>query len=149
MNALEPAERTHWRARGIGKLQVKLHHLIASGFSGVRDSDGSIKRVSAVEWRIREGEIGIPERCIAQPVSEWPQRFAFEVAVGAAFHRVVFEMGQLMDIFIKCDGKAPGRIILSVQSLSDCPSTLLAGIPGFKNGIGVRLLPVYAERTTV
>src|SRR5438045_8403890 len=105
MNALKTAQRADWRALDIRKLQVKLYYFVTSNFSGIGYRDGTIKRVSRIEWRIRQSEIAIAEACIAETISEWPQRLAFEVAVGAARPRVVLEMRQLTAVFIECDGK--------------------------------------------
>src|SRR5450631_1281296 len=145
MNALESAQCADWRARDIGKPEVKLHYFSTGNFSGICDSDRSVQWVSRTDRQIRQSEIAVAKGRITQAISELPQRIAFEVAVRAAFHRIVFEMRQLVNILVKRNRKASCRIVFAAQGLSDCCSALLSGIPGFENGIGVRLLPVRAE----
>src|SRR6266516_5760560 len=148
MNALESAQCADWRAWDIGKPEVKLHYFITGNFSGVRDSDRSVQRVSRIDRQIRQSEIAVAKGRITQAISELPKRIAVEVTVGTAFHRIVLEMRQLVNILVESDRKASCRIVLAAQGLSDCAPAFLARIPGFENGIGVRLLPVHAERTT-
>src|SRR5919201_6816922 len=99
MDALESAQCTDGSSRHIGELQIKLHDFIPSNFSRICHSERDIKGVSRVEWRIRQSQVAVAEARITQPISKWPQRLAFEVAIGAAFHRIVFKMRQLVDIF--------------------------------------------------
>ena len=126
MNALESAQCTGWRARDIGKPEVKLHYFITGNCSGIRDSDRSVQRISRLDRRIRQSEIAVAKGCITQPISELPERIALEVAVRAAFHRIVFKMRQLVNILVKCDRKASCRIVLAAQGLGDCCSALLS-----------------------
>src|SRR5450755_1826917 len=126
MNALESAQCADWRARDIGKPEVKLHYFVTGNCSGIRDSDRSVERISRLDRRIRQSEIAVAKGCITQSISELPQRIAFKVAVGAAFHRIVFKMRQLVNILVKCDRKAASRIVFAAQGLSDCCSALLS-----------------------
>src|SRR5438876_3700724 len=111
MNALESAQCADWRTGDIGKPEVKLHHFITGNCSGIRDSDRSVQWVSRNDRQVRQSEIAVAKGRITQAISELPQRLAFEVAVRAPFHRIAFEMRQLVNILVKCDRKASCRIV--------------------------------------
>src|SRR6185437_3693715 len=86
-------------------------------------------------------QAAIAERRVTQAVPEWPERLSFEVPVRAALHRIILEVGQLIDVFVERHGQTSRRIALATQRSGNGCSTLLAGIPRLEDGVGVRLLP--------
>ena len=58
-------------------------------------------------------------------------------------------MGELVDIFIKRDRKASGRIVLAAQGLGNRRTALFARIPCFDDRVGVRLFPVHTQSAAV
>src|SRR5271157_1751795 len=147
--AVESAEGADGRSWDIRKLQIELHHLVAADLTGICYRDGRVQRITGMNWRVRQSKIAVTECRITEAASKRPERLAFEVPVGPTLHRVVLEMGQLVDVFIEGDRETSGGIVLAAQGLSNGGSAFLAGIPSFHNGIGVCLLPVDAQCAAV
>jgi hypothetical protein len=68
---------------------------------------------------LREREIVIAECGVTQTIAKGTQRLAAEVAVGAVFHGIVLEIGQLADVLIKIkgDGQTACGVIAAIQSI--------------------------------
>src|SRR3954452_7570378 len=131
------------------ELEIELDYFVASDLSRIGNGNRCVQRIACINSRVGQSEAAIIERRVTESVSERPERFALEVAVSAALHRIVLEVGQLMSIFIEGNGKTSGRIILPAQSLSNCCPALLAGVPGFEDGVRVLLLPVRSQSAAV
>ncbi len=149
MNALESAKGANGRARNIRKLQIELHDFVARDLPRIRHRHEDIERIRGGDLRVRQGEIAVLECCVAQTVSERPERLAFEIAIRAAFHRVVLEVGQLVNILIERHGQTSRGIVLAAQRLGNSGSAFLAGVPSFDDGVGVLLLPVRGQSAAV
>src|SRR5690242_21160432 len=92
MDALEAAKSEEGSALDGGEFQIELDDFISGNFSGVGDGDVGGDWIAGVDRRLRQGEIAVTKRGVAQAVAEGIQRFGFEIAVGAAFHRVILEV---------------------------------------------------------
>src|SRR5581483_3071878 len=143
VNALEAAESQQRRTFHRREFQIELHDFVSRHSSRV--ANGYIRRegITRLHRRLREAEIAVTEGRVTQAIAEGIQRLSVEVAVGAAFHRIVLKVGKLADILVEGYRKAPRRIVLAAQGLGNCRSAFLSGIPRFQDGVSVFAGPVY------
>src|ERR671931_676375 len=100
MDPLKSAKSMDGRAWNVGELEVELHDFISSNLSGIGHRNGRVQRIARVDGMIWKIQIAVAECRVTESVPERPERLALEVAVRAAFHRVVFEVRQLVHIFV-------------------------------------------------
>lgn len=93
------------------KLEVKLRDLISRKLADIRNSHCYVDGIAGAERHFREDEIAIGKVCIAQAIAEGIEWLAGEVPVGTVLHRVVFELRQLVHIFVKRDRQPAGGIV--------------------------------------
>src|SRR6266851_2240577 len=95
-------------------------------------------------------EIVIAERGIAKPKSEGEQRLAVivHILVNPRWVRVI-EIWQLSYAARKSDGEPPGWIVLPKERLSNCFTSKLPWVPGFKNGGNMVLRPTNRQRAAI
>src|SRR5690242_8367268 len=120
MDPLKTAKSTDGGAGNIRELEVELHNFISRNFAGIGHRNGSMQRIASVDGLIRKIQIAIAECRVAESISKCPERLTLEVAICPAFHRVVFEVRQLVHIFVERDWQAAGGIVFATQGLSDC-----------------------------
>src|SRR5665213_1431644 len=113
MHTLESAQRTYWSALHIREAQIKLHDFIACYFAGVGYSGFSNYGIAGLDRRRGQRKSAIAEGGIAESIAEGIKRCAFEVAIGAALHRVVFKRRQLIHAGVERDGQAACWIVLA------------------------------------
>src|SRR5579864_1900644 len=92
MNALESAERLQWRARYLREADVEFSHFVTVPLTRVLDVHFDIQRTASLQLRVRQLQVAIFEGAVTHAVAEAIQRLAREVAIGAVFHVVVFEV---------------------------------------------------------
>ncbi len=94
-------------------------------------------------------EIAIRESCIAETVAEGIERLALEIAIRAAIHGVVFEVGQLAHVFVERDGETAGGVVFAGEGVSYGRAALFAGIPRIEDRVNMLAGPVHCERAPV
>src|ERR1035437_8320149 len=94
-------------------------------------------------------EVAVSERCVAEPITKWVKRLAFEVPIGPVRHLVVFEVGQLADILVERNRQPARWIVLAAQRYSDRRAALFAWAPRLENRVGVLVDPVHPKGTAV
>src|ERR1035441_3270936 len=149
MNPLKCAQRPERRAGDFGKAEIDLSYFVSRALTGVGDGNFSDNRVTRSYWTAGNGKSAISECGVTQAVTKWIERRPFEVAIGAALHRVILKGRQLSYILVEGDGQGSGGVVAAREGFSHGGAALFAGIPGFEDSVGVSRGPMDAEGAAI
>ena len=122
-------------------LDVQLDYLVAIHLPGVAHLDGHSDRIAVRNLIGAQLQIRVGKACIGQAIAERIQRLRRQIAVGAALHRIIVEVRQLVRGVVERDGQTSGRAVIAEQQLCHSVTALCARIPRVHNRVHILLRP--------
>src|SRR5215472_5685759 len=148
VHAGESSKDAQWSFEGPWLREVEFDDLVADRGACILHCGFDRCRLSRFHWR-RRLHLAVREGGVTEAVAESVERLAFEVAIGAALHRVVLEGGQLAEGCVEGEWKASCGIVVAGERFGDCGTAFFAWIPCFEDGLGILGGPVDRERAAV
>src|SRR5262249_38625416 len=97
-DSLDPGQRPDRRRDRSSRISdIQLNDLVACAGAGILHIHADLDVGAGLYKLGAQPQIFILEIRIAQPEAEWIERIAFEIAIGAPPHTVIFERRQLID----------------------------------------------------
>src|ERR1700677_4321593 len=124
LHFLKAGEPTKRRIRAGFWDKVVLNGFFPITLARVLEFNRCLKRVSSMELFRGQNTVLALKLCITQTVTERVKRFPREIAIRAAFHRIIIDREKLIVTRVKRDTKPSGGIVLPQQSLGE------GGAPG-------------------
>src|SRR5581483_10989490 len=149
MNSAEAGERPDRHRYGsIQMPDIELYHFISRQISGVPHFNTHLETVLRFDLLPTQFQIAVLEHCIAQPVTKWVERLAFEITIGSPGHIVVFKGRELLNRLVERNRQPAAGVVVSEQYIGNSVSPLLSRVPGLDDRLDVLVRPVDGQRAS-